>query len=99
MNEYAPIKAYSIRSAAALLDCKPTTLYKMIKKGQIKCFRIGQGTTNQGLRVTAAELERFMRASQGTPGGNGRSEDEEKTLLPSSGDLALLKESMASASE
>lgn len=91
MNEYAPIKAYSIRSAAALLDCKPTTLYKMIKKGQIKCFRIGQGTTNQGLRVTAAELERFMRASQGTSAGTGHLDDVERTGLPSSAVMALLK--------
>lgn len=99
MNQIAPIKAYSVRSAAGLLDCKPTTLYKMIKKGQIKCFRIGQGTTNQGLRITAAELERFMRESQGTPEGNGRLDGAAKTSLPSTGEMALLKASMASASE
>ena len=51
----------TIRDAAAFLHCHTSTLYRLVKRGEIPAFRLGGGW-----RLTWDSLERWMRENQGT---------------------------------
>ncbi len=55
--EYSTI--LTIRQAAALLRCHTSTLYRLVKRGEIPAFRLG-GSWRFNLDV----LERWMRKSR-----------------------------------
>ena len=97
MTIHAPLRAYSIKSAAELLDRKPSILYKMIERGEVKCFRIGLGTQrNKGLRITAEELAKLMQPGSRVIGEEtGPSGAAEKPTSLSTEEKALLRASMA----
>lgn len=88
MNIHSPVRAYTIKAVADMLQCRPSTIYAMIKRGELKCFKVGE---TKGLRVTAAEVERLMQTSVpvDTGGETGRSDAGTTSTLPSSVDLKL----------
>ena len=49
----------TIRDAAAFLHCHTSTLYRLVKRGEIPAFRLGGSW-----RLTWDALERWMRESQ-----------------------------------
>jgi excisionase family DNA binding protein len=51
----------TIRDAAAFLHCHTSTLYRLVKRGEIPAFRLGGSW-----RLTWDALERWMRESQGS---------------------------------
>jgi len=46
-------KAYTITALAERWACSRDVLYDMIRKGELKCFRVGRA-----VRISAAEVER-----------------------------------------
>ncbi len=46
-------KAYTITTLAERWACGRDVLYDMIRKGELKCFRVGRA-----VRISAAEVER-----------------------------------------
>lgn len=55
----AESKAYTYQALADRWSCSVDLIYKMVRRGEIKTFRIGHAT-----RISAAEVERI---EGGTP--------------------------------
>ncbi len=46
-------------TAARMLDCSPTTVWKLCKAGKLDTFKVGDD-----MRVTVASIKRFATAEQ-----------------------------------
>lgn len=55
------LQAYKVGTAAELLDCKPSTIYRMIKEGRLRAIKLGY----RNFRIPAAEIERLNGGEQG----------------------------------
>lgn len=83
-------RAYSVASLAKVWDCKPRTIYDLIKDNKLAAFNVGTG--KKGLRVAAAEVERWERElanHRDTDPGTAPSDGGEATPLPTSHIRAL----------
>lgn len=92
MTDQTPMCSYNVKAASELLSCHPETIYKLIRQGRIKCFKLGK---RNGIRITASEVARVQSTLVDTGEETGPSGAEAQSGLPSSGDLALLRESTA----
>ena len=75
-------KPFNIDGLAARWEVAPGTIYKMIKRGELKAFRAGKSP----LRISAQEV---LRHEAGQCGGSSSIED---TGMPSVGTMARHKE-------
>lgn len=48
------MSTYTIRTLSEHWDCSPDVLYDLIRKGELKAFKLGST-----LRITAEEVDRF----------------------------------------
>lgn len=62
MVDSTPNKSYKIREVAEMLGCTTDNVYRLIKYGQLKAFRVGPRQTN--MRVTDHELNDFIERSK-----------------------------------
>ena len=56
MSEHS---AYTYQALAERLACSVDLIYKMVRRGEIKTFRIGRAT-----RISASEVERIEGGNQ-----------------------------------
>lgn len=56
MSEHS---AYTYQALAERWACSVDLIYKMVRRGEIKTFRIGRAT-----RISASEVERIERGNQ-----------------------------------
>lgn len=85
------LQAYTVETVAGMLQCPPSSVYRMIQRGEIRCFKIGE---RRGLRVPASEVERLLNVAPTATGSEtGRLESAAKTMLPNSAELALMRAS------
>jgi excisionase family DNA binding protein len=53
-----PARPYRVAEVAALLDVDPTTIYRQIKAGRLRAYRIGTG--RGAVRVPASALAEYQ---------------------------------------
>ena len=53
-NSHSERKAYTYQILSVLWDCSVDLIYKMVRRGEIKTFRIGRAT-----RISALEVDRI----------------------------------------
>ena len=60
--EEVPQKSYKVKEVAEMLGCTGDNVYKLIKYGNLKAFRVGPKQNN--LRITDIDIKEYIENSR-----------------------------------